>query len=173
MNNATFKLVLALAAGIVLSAHVPFVYSSDNNPHTISATDAASTCNTCHKEMPTTLSDQQILNSKNLPVDLSRFKLDGVAMCSSCHNPNEGHKVGLNIDFPVPADMPLSQENDIICLTCHYTHGRLDTERPQASFSFMDRLMDSQRLHKSFLLRRNNSDGELCLTCHNVNQGSK
>jgi hypothetical protein len=108
------------------------------------------------------------LQSKNITADQATFTKDGVAMCSSCHNPNQGHKVGLNIDFPVPADLPLNEDNDITCLTCHYTHGKLDSDRPQASHSFMDKLMNAERLKKSFLLRRNNSDGELCLTCHNV-----
>jgi hypothetical protein len=94
-------------------------------------------------------------------------------MCGSCHNPDDGHQVGLELDFQIPADLPLDKKNRMTCLTCHYTHGNLNSDRPQASFSFMDRLFDAERIHKSFLLRRNNTDGELCLTCHNINQGSK
>jgi cytochrome c len=81
--------------------------------------------------------------------------------------------VGLKLDFEIPADMPLDKKNRLSCLTCHYTHGNMDSDRPQASVSFMDRLLNANRLHKSFLLRRNNVDGELCLICHNSNQGSK
>jgi hypothetical protein len=69
--------------------------------------------------------------------------------------------------------MPLNKKNALSCLTCHYTHGDLTSIRPQASFSFMDRMVNAERLRKSFLLRRNNVDGELCLICHNPNQGSK
>lgn len=148
------------------------LHSAGDNPHSISKRDNPTTCTNCHIDTPELKSDD-IFISKNLPVDLSKFNQDGVAMCASCHDASRGHKVGLEIDFPVPADLPLSAENDISCLTCHYTHGKLESDRPQASFSFMDRMLDAERLHKSFLLRRNNSDGELCLTCHNVNQGSK
>ncbi len=69
-------------------------------------------------------------------MDLSTFNQDGVAMCASCHDASQRHKVGLEIDFPDPAELPLSEENDISCLTCHYSHGSLNSDRPQASYSF-------------------------------------
>lgn len=146
--------------------------NSANNPHLVSKQSRLVICTSCHNSTPE-LKDDNILVSKNLPVDLSRFSQNGVDMCTSCHDPSVVHKTGVAVDFPVPADLALNQDNEIICQTCHYSHGRLDSDKPQASFSFMDRLLDAQRLHKSFLLRRNNSDGELCLICHNPNQGLK
>lgn len=166
MKKSTTLLLIAAGAGLLFYGHV--ASTASDNPHAVSRQNMQSDCAVCHLLQPE-LKDDNVLSSKNLTVDQSAFKLDGVAMCASCHNPNQGHKVGLNIDFPVPADLPLNEENDITCLTCHYTHGKLDSDRPQASHSFMDKLMNSERLRKSFLLRRNNSDGELCLTCHNVN----
>jgi hypothetical protein len=136
------------------------------NPHVISKQDDSALCSSCHVRVPELTDDKPVI-SKNLPVDLNDFNQDGVDMCASCHDPTAYHKVHLAVDFPVPADLPLNQDNEIICLTCHYVHGRLDSDRPQASFSFMDRLLNAQRLHKSYLLRRNNSNGELCLSCHN------
>ncbi len=149
-----------------------FAVHAAENPHAVSATDKSTACSSCHAaEMHYDQAD--LLNTKNSHVDLSAFNNDGVAMCSTCHNAEEGHKVGLKLDFEIPADMPLNKKNALSCLTCHYTHGNLGSVRPQASFSFMDRLVNAERLHKSFLLRRNNVDGELCLICHNSNQGSK
>jgi len=155
---------LGLAGGLIL-LFVATVRAGDN-PHVVSRQDDKTVCPVCHIQVPE-LRDDQPLISKNLPLDLNDFKLDGVAMCSACHDPAAYHKVHLVVDFPVPADLPLNQDNEIICLTCHYVHGRLDSDRPQASFSFMDRLLNARRLHKSYLLRRNNSNGELCLSCHN------
>lgn len=166
MKKSTTLLLMAAGAGLLFYGHT--ARTAGENPHVLSRQNMQSDCTACHLSQPE-LKDDNVLSSKNLAIDQSAFKLDGVAMCASCHNPNQGHKVGLNIDFPVPADLPLNEDNDITCLTCHYTHGKLDSDRPQASHSFMDKLMNSERLHKSFLLRRNNSDGELCLTCHNVN----
>lgn len=172
------KLILkALAAGSVGALLLLFTHqahTASENPHLISKHSPTNECGSCHAATPELKEHkEEHFNSKNLPIDQAGFSQDGVAMCSSCHNPNQGHKVGLNIDFPVPADLPLNEENDVTCLTCHYTHGRLDSDRPQASHSFMDKLLNAERLKKSFLLRRNNSDGELCLTCHNANEGSK
>jgi len=54
------------------------------------------------------------------------------------------------------------------CLTCHYVHGSLASDRPWASVSFMDRMTDDERMHKTYLLRRNNAEGALCLICHDT-----
>jgi hypothetical protein len=144
-----------------------------DNPHEITAQAAAVDCVSCHVEKPQhNHSKDSALETKNHKADLAAFKTDGVEMCSGCHDAEDGHKVGLKLDFEVPADLPLGERNKLTCLTCHYTHGSLSSDRPQASVSFIDSMLDAERLHKSFLLRRNNSNGELCLTCHEVKEGS-
>lgn len=164
------KLIFKIIGGCVMFCAL--AVQAVENPHTVSSVDKSGTCAGCHvAEIHYDKAD--LLNTKNQQVDIDAFTNDGVAMCSSCHNAEEGHKVGLKLDFEIPADMPLNKKNALSCLTCHYTHGDLTSVRPQASFSFMDRLVNADRLHKSFLLRRNNVDGELCLICHNPNQGSK
>ena len=143
-----------------------FAIQAAENPHIISASSKSSTCISCHAA-EVRYDQADVINTKNKQIDLTAFNNDGIAICSGCHNADEGHKVGLKLDFDIPADMPLNKKNTMSCLTCHYTHGSLESPRPQASFSFMDRMVNAERLHKSFLLRRNNVDGELCLTCHN------
>lgn len=144
-----------------------------NNPHELPSQNQTVDCVSCHVEKPKVVEDVALLNSKNHQADPTAFKADGVAMCTGCHSADEGHKVDLKLDFEVPADLPLGEKNKLTCLTCHYTHGDLKTTRPQASFSFIDRIVDAERLHKSYLLRRNNSEGELCLTCHEVKEGAR
>ncbi len=140
-----------------------YVFAEPVNPHTISSNNKA--CMSCHVKQPKIL---EKLNTKNNPIDYSTFNVDGVKMCITCHAEEEGHVVGVSIDFSIPADLPLDSNQSITCLTCHYTHGSLKSDRPQASYSFMDSLLGSERLHKSYLIRRNNVNGELCLTCHNA-----
>jgi hypothetical protein len=146
--------------------------SAEPNPHEITKLTPSDDCKTCHLSIPD-YTGTELLESKNKTVNLAGFSKDGVAMCTGCHDPKDGHKIGLKLDFDVPADMPLDKKKSLSCLTCHYSHGKLASDRPQASFSFMDRLMDAERLHKSYLLRRNNVNGELCLICHNPEQGKK
>ena len=138
--------------------------ADQDNPHNL-IIGTNINCISCHLSMPEIKAD---LNTKNNKVDLAEFKQDGIKMCTTCHDEEEGHVVGVSLDFSVPADLPLGTEKSIQCLTCHYTHGELLSTRPQASFSFMDRLLNSDRLHKSFLIRRSNISGELCLTCHTI-----
>jgi formate-dependent nitrite reductase cytochrome c552 subunit len=142
------------------------------NPHEILPKSQGVDCISCHLEKPQA-NKTGLLSSKNYQADPAAFKTDGVEMCSGCHDKDDGHKVGIKLDFDVPADMPLGAKNRLTCLTCHYTHGSLSSKKPQASVSFMDRMLNAERLHKSFLLRRNNADGELCLTCHEVKEGIK
>ena len=88
-------------------------------------------------------------------------------MCVDCHGEDSSsHIIGVTPDYTVPADLPLNHDNQITCLTCHYIHGSLQSETPMASTSFMDHLFNRARLHKSYVLRRNNARGELCLACH-------
>jgi hypothetical protein len=164
------EILLKITSGLLLLCALN-VQAADN-PHTISTTSKPVECTGCHvTEIHYDQAD--LLNTKNKKFDSLAFSKDGVALCTDCHNADDGHKVGLKLDFEIPADMPLNKKNALSCLTCHYTHGNLVSDRPQASFSTMDRLLNADRLHKSFLLRRNNVDGELCLICHNSNQGSK
>jgi hypothetical protein len=172
MQKQTFHSIVIKNAGFLLLLGASIALAESENPHTISKDSKSTVCSTCHKVDPE-LKVNSVIETRNHPVDRDSFNQDGTEMCSSCHNPDDGHKVGLALDFQAPADMPLDKKNKMTCLTCHYTHGSLSSDRPQASVSFMDRLFDDARMHKSFLLRRNNTDGELCLTCHNVNQGSK
>ncbi len=164
------QMLFKFTAGLLLLG--AFAVPAEENPHTISATGKSVECASCHAaEIHHDQTD--LLNTKNKKFDSAEFSKDGVAMCTDCHNADDGHKVGLKLDFEIPADMPLNKKNTLSCLTCHYTHGTLVSDRPQASFSTMDRILNAERLHKSFLLRRNNVDGELCLICHNSNPGSK
>ncbi|WP_198245580.1 cytochrome c3 family protein [methane-oxidizing endosymbiont of Gigantopelta aegis] len=95
------------------------------------------------------------------------FRQDPISMCTDCHSDNaSSHSVDIAVDFTVPPDLPLSASGKITCLTCHKAHGRQHSNRPWASVSFIDRLVNSERLTKTYLLRRNNANGELCLVCH-------
>lgn len=165
------KVKAELVCYVILLLFVSMTQAS-GSPHVVSRQTPPAGCTVCHESAPE-LNDDKPVSSKNLPVDWTRLTQDGVAMCAACHDVNAYHKVGLKVDFPIPADLPLNPDNEIVCPTCHYTHGKLESDRPQASYSFMDRWLGAERLRKSFLLRRNNSEGELCLACHNSDQGSK
>lgn len=124
-------------------------------------------CTTCHVGP---VADSASLESRDLRHDPAAFRSDGTAMCTSCHDSASSHVVGVPARNPVPPDLPLGPDGIVTCATCHYTHGSLASDRPRASFSFTDRLTESPRLRKSFLLRRDNSEGEMCRICHRPEQ---
>ncbi|CAG7857292.1 hypothetical protein MCAMS1_02064 [biofilm metagenome] len=168
MRATRYATVLFLLLGLISMGWV----KAADNPHEIVPHNQGADCASCHVEQPQT-SKPELVNSRNHQADAAAFKNDGIEMCTGCHDKDDGHKVGIKLDFEVPADLPLGAKNKLTCLTCHYVHGSLTSSRPQASFSFIDRMLDAELMHKSYLLRRNNTDGELCLTCHEVKEGSK
>lgn len=149
----------------LLNSYLIVVYAAGSNPHLIDG-EHNGDCQSCHVATPS-YSEKQPLDSRDTRFSAERFNLNPVDMCVSCHPRDHMHaEVGDKIDFEVPPDMPLGESNGHVCLTCHFTHGRLDSEQPRANVDFFDRLLDSERMRKSYLLRRDNSSGGLCLTCH-------
>lgn len=140
------------------------------NPHEIFDEAPGEACEACHKVMPPRYSGA---TRHALELDADALQVDGTTMCDVCHTDEHMHMVGVHIDFPSPKDLPLDGEQKVMCLTCHYAHGKLTSDRPWAAVSFMDRLTNNDDLHKSYLLRRNNSNGELCLVCHDTQGATK
>ncbi len=131
------------------------------NPHVLSKNMSDTLCQQCHVD--------DISSLDNNPHSHRRmgFNQNEINMCVNCHTDNaSSHSVNIRVNFPVPADLPLSAIDYITCLTCHRVHGHLHSNRPWASVNFMDRFLNSERLTKTYLLRRNNANGELCLVCH-------
>ncbi len=140
--------------------------AADFNPHTISKNLDTShpACLQCHKKTPDLLTG---VSSQHTIPDMNNFIHDETRMCTDCHGDNNaGHIVGVSPEYSVPADLPLNHNNQVTCLTCHYTHGELSTDKPMASSSLLDLFFNRERLYKSYILRRNNADGDLCLACH-------
>lgn len=139
---------------------------SNFNPHDFAELDADASiaCLGCHKTLPT---QDTHPNGQYLIPDMDDYVKSATGMCTDCHgDDSSSHIVGVSPEYRVPADLPLDGEQQITCLTCHYTHGSLHSDSPMASVSFMDRLFNRERLNKSYVLRRNNADGDLCLACH-------
>lgn len=145
---------------------VSSVSASDFNPHELSDATSESNvqCLSCHKSMPSTTKK---ISGKHIIPEMKKFVKSETLMCADCHgDDNTGHIVGVTAEYTVPADLPLDKNNQVTCLSCHYFHGSLKSSKPMASTSFMDHLFNRQRLNKSYILRRNNAKGDLCLACH-------
>ncbi|MCQ8130876.1 hypothetical protein [Methylomonas rivi] len=166
MPKPTVSALLSSAACWALFGGLFAAHAAANNPHSIDS-QGSGDCRGCHVSTPAWTGTQP-LDSRDAAFIADRYKLNAIAMCVSCHPRDHLHaEVGDKIDFAVPPDMPLGENNGHVCLTCHYTHGRLDSEQPRANVDFLDRWFDTARMRKSYLLRRDNSDGGLCLSCHN------
>jgi len=136
------------------------------NPHKIQSINVKTNadCTLCHTTKPTTELNS---SSKHIMPKIELFNKSENGMCTTCHgDDNTSHIIGVTPEYNVPADLPLDNSKQVTCLTCHYVHGNLKSEKPMASSSFMDHLFNRERLSKSFLLRRNNANGDLCLACH-------
>lgn len=150
-------LVLGVLLGAAARAEAPVAHPVEQGK----------ACTDCHVHQPAEA--PELHPSNVLPKDASVAE-EGVQICTDCHAGEQSHVVGVKLDFTVPADLPLDADGAITCLTCHYTHGSLQSDTPRASFSFMDRLLGDPGLKKSYLLRRSNVHGELCLACHQTSR---
>ncbi len=163
MRSALLALVLALTALVLVDE--PPRADVRQNPHEIFDEPPSDACQACHKDMPKAYASG---TRHALVLGEDELLVDGTGMCEVCHTDEHMHMVGVEIDFPVPKDLLLDGEKKITCLTCHTAHGKLTSDRPWAAVSFMDKLMNDDDLHKSYLLRRKNSNGDLCLVCHDT-----
>jgi len=157
----TFKYLVL----ILIYCYSMFVYAdSAFNPHQINelTDNNATQCLTCHKIKP---SIKNGFTGKYVIPVMPDFNKNETGMCSDCHE-DSSHIVGITPDYQVPADLPLDKNNRITCITCHYVHGPLKSDKPMASTSFMDHIFNRDRLNKSYILRRNNAEGGMCLACH-------
>lgn len=95
-----------------------------------------------------------------------------VALCVTCHEGahlREEHPLEIRPEFEVPGDLHLDNSYTITCATCHDPHGPHEAERPYAPPGFagyVSSLVGGQTAYPTHLLRRPNSSGELCLSCH-------
>ena len=158
--NKTLALFLFLpgmfTAGLAIASH-PHQFITELNADSES-------CTSCHKTIEKTTSQD---TGKHILPNMNNFIVDATSMCTNCHGgENISHIVGITPEYSVPADLPLNYDSQISCLTCHYTHGNLKSDKPTASSSFLDLMFNRERLSKSYTLRRNNADGDLCLACH-------
>lgn len=157
--------VLKYLVTLLLCFYSLFVYAdSDFNPHQMNkiTNSSASQCLNCHKIKPPM---EAGFSGKHVIPNMLSFNKNETEMCSDCHE-DSSHIVGITPDYKVPADLPLDKNNQITCITCHYVHGQLASDKPMASTSFMDHIFNRDRLNKSYILRRNNAEGDMCLACH-------
>lgn len=162
MRKSSLCLIFALVF------YLPVGWAGEN-PHEINQQTPSDSCLLCHATLPKkpfVSKDRQII----VP-NMADYKADGVGMCAMCHDPNRAkHMLGRKIEIPLPKELPLTEDKKIVCLTCHYAHGDFYSEQPRTNITFFDKLFNTQRMHNSFLLRLNNTDGQFCLLCHQSKQ---
>ena len=130
------------------------------NPHNMPMQEQSSQCFNCHAGSTQTA-------KRPMGTRIPTFVGDGIRICTSCHESAVvKHMVGQRPSFNVPYYLPLDEQGRITCLTCHYTHGPLRSNKPWVDVSWIERMSNSDRLSKTFLLRHHNRNGSLCLACH-------
>ena len=161
-------LFLSLLAAIFLfmgiSDNEAVAWEHKTNPHELKEQFDGRECANCHRQTPARMPENHTRAVLPGPDD---FVTDPVTMCAPCHEGSmDSHPIAVRPKYLVPADLPLDKKRGISCLTCHYTHGSLKSDRPCCCMSLLDRMFNRERMKKSFLLRRDNTNGELCKACH-------
>lgn len=103
---------LALAAALFLSAEARGLEFEEmrmvhTNPHDFTKKEL---CSICHTDDPPLL------------------KRDAVTTCARCHpgnianHPVTNHPMGLMTKIKIPPNLPLTEDNEMVCFTCHDPH---------------------------------------------------
>ncbi|HBG47350.1 MAG TPA: hypothetical protein DDW94_10235 [Deltaproteobacteria bacterium] len=109
---AVLTLFTAVTSGLLVrecrSAEEEEEWQARVNPHSF----RGELCSMCHSEQPPLLLKDQ------------------VTTCVRCHPGNIGnhpvtrHPMGLMPRMKIPASLPLTEEGEMVCSTCHEPHGR-------------------------------------------------
>ena len=121
-------------------------------------------CNTCHEVFSTDEGRGSFIVFRENPANSLTAK------CLSCHHYHVGdHPVLVGASFPIPKDLPVSDKNEITCITCHNPHYQRYSNRSWQPRSYKEKIYDiitGKKRFKTYFLRRNNAKKDLCLSCH-------
>jgi hypothetical protein len=133
---------------------VPAITEGARNPHAFM--DDPSRCLHCHDTSPVK------------PGGL--FIKDIVSLCRDCHSMAHrmSHPVDIRPQKGTRAELPLDQEGTITCSTCHDPHSDPSSAAPYVGRGIVERLkgMFSSAGYPTYFLRMPNTEGQLCLLCH-------
>jgi hypothetical protein len=89
------------------------------------------------------------------------------ANCLRCHKDTEKHHpVGPEVEEKDKVSLPLLGINKVACIGCPDLKTTQTDTRSWKAQSLFARLFQGQPRYKTYYLRINNSDGQLCKTCH-------
>ena len=167
-ESVIFVLCLPVFAAIFLFIGIPvgkvLAEEPKSNPHELKEKFDSMECANCHRQTPVRIPEN---HTRAVLPNQDAFVTDPVTMCVPCHEGSmDSHPIAVRPKYLVPADLPLDKKRGISCLTCHYTHGSLKSNGSCCSVSLLDRMFNRERMKKSFLLRRENTNGGLCNACH-------
>lgn len=110
-----FSMIMALAIGLIATgASGGEDEAGKINPHVFGSLQG---CSYCHTD------------------DIPNLSFDPVSTCTKCHEGNIGnhpvarHPIGKKTRIPIPALLPVTDEDKMVCYTCHEPHNRTRHEK--------------------------------------------
>jgi hypothetical protein len=138
-------LLIILAPNMVSAARDPHVFMEDTGR-----------CVHCHKGRPAGAD--------------SLFTRDIVTLCRECHLMADrmSHPVDIRPSDRKHSGLPLDRQGTITCATCHDPHSEPFSATPYVDRGIVERLWNifSSTGYRTYFLRMVNTEGQLCLSCH-------
>jgi hypothetical protein len=89
------------------------------------------------------------------------------ANCLRCHKDmDKHHPVGPEVEAKDKVLLPLLGTNKVACISCHDLKTSSSDTRSWKAQSLFARLFQGQQRYRTYYLRINNRNGELCKACH-------
>ncbi len=164
-RNYVKKSLLYTALLILIPVYLPILFGQDSQSHPFVTNEKL--CNVCHVTYLSTGTSGNTASFIIIKADSSRLPTD---VCLECHPQKAAtHPIQITTSYSVPKDLPLSKTRKIACTTCHNPHIARFSDRswiPRSIFQKLNDLLKRKKQYKTFFLRRNNAEGELCMSCH-------
>lgn len=87
--------------------------------------------------------------------------------CVSCHGESKKHhKINVRMQGNIPEQLILDSFNKVTCETCHNIELKRFDTKPWKSQSMFEDFFGKKEKYRTYFLRLNNQEGQLCKVCH-------
>lgn len=142
---------------VLIFAAAAFYISARNYDDSLSIhpfINSKEACNECHTK-------------SNLNIIINRPSEACSPQCFTCHkDTKKHHPVNIRIHDKLPDNLSLTRKKRITCITCHKLDSKRYDSRSWKSQSMFETVFKKKDQYKTYYLVKNNSDGQLCKTCH-------
>ncbi|MBN2041447.1 MAG: hypothetical protein JW864_15515 [Spirochaetes bacterium] len=138
----------------LMTGYYTIAGNNDSTTEIHRLTELNKLCKDCHKKT-------DIHVTVDNPPDACAF------LCISCHGEiGNHHSINIKMNEKLPDSINLTSKKRLTCRTCHNITLKRYGDKSWKAESMFEKIFKSKDKYKTYFLIKNNSNGQLCKTCH-------